>query len=135
MSAVKVIRYLLANNANLIAEVPATKITTGDIPINTVLPAIAVSHISTVVHDTVAMNSTTLLKTGRVQVTVFAKTYPQQATILNLVRKACPVTRATVNGVVVDSILTDTAGPDFYESDPEIYIQSQDFMVRFLETA
>lgn len=134
MSAVTVIRTLLANNANLIAVVPATKIMAGAIPLNTDLPAIAVNEISGVERNTVAMNAATVLKTSRVQVTVQAKTYPQQKSILALVRKACPVSRGTVNGIAVDSILPDTVGPDLRDDEAGIFMQSHDFMVKFRET-
>lgn len=133
MAAVKVIRYLLANNAPLLALVPAAKIMAGAIPLNTVLPAIAVNHISTVERNSVAMNSATVLATSRVQVTVQAKSYTEQKSILELVRKACPVSRAIVNGVVVDSILPDLAGPDLRDDEAGIFMQSRDFFVRFTE--
>lgn len=133
MAAVKVVRYLLANNSPLIAVVPATKIMAGVIPLNTVLPAIAVNHISTVERNTVAMNDATILATSRVQVTVQAKTYTEQKSILELVRKACPVSRGTVNGVVVDSIIPDIAGPDFRDDEAGIFMQSRDFIVKFQE--
>lgn len=134
MSAVKVIRYLLANNANLTAVVPAARIMAGEIPLNAVLPAIAVNEISTVERSTVAMNAATVLATSRVQVTVMSKTYDEQKSILALVRKACPVSRGTVNGVAVDSIIPDIAGPDLRDDDARIFFQSRDFIVKFQET-
>lgn len=135
MSAVKVIRYLLANNANLIAAVPVAKIMAGEIPLNTVLPAIGVNEISTVERPTVAMNTATVLATSRVQVTVMSKTYDEQKSILALVRKACPVSRGTVNGVAVDSIIPDIAGPDLRDDAAGIFFQSRDFIVKFQETS
>lgn len=134
MSAVKVIRYILANNANLIAVVPAAKIMAGVIPIDTVLPAIAVNHISTVERTTVAMNTSLVLATSRIQVTVMTKSYTEQKTILELVRKALPNTNGTVNGITLDSILPDLAGPDLRDDDAGIYMQSRDFTVKFNET-
>jgi len=133
MSAVKVVRYLLANNAPLLAAVPADRILSAVIPINTVLPAICVNHISTSERVTVAANDSTILATSRVQVTVQAKTYADQKAILELVRKACPLSRATINGVVVDSILPDIAGPDFRDDEAGIFMQSRDFIVKFYE--
>jgi hypothetical protein len=130
MSAVAAIRYLLANDATLVAQVAATKIMAGPIPINTVLPAISVQEISQIPHNDVGMNSTSVLSTSRVQVTVLAKTYATQKSILELVRKACPNTHGTVNGVAVDSILPDSAGPDLYDADAVIYMQSRDFIVK-----
>lgn len=129
MSAVRAVRYLLANNANLIAVVPATKIMAGVIPLNTVLPAISVSEISSIENTTVAMVPT--LMTSRVQVTVMAKTYATQKSILELVRLALPVSRGTVDTIAVDSIIPEGAGPDLRDDDAGIFIQSRDFIVRF----
>jgi hypothetical protein len=131
MSAVAAIRYLLANNAALIAVVPATKIMAGTIPVNTVLPAIGIQEISTVERTNVDMSSTSLMETSRVQVTVLAKTYATQKSILELVRKACPNTKGSIDSVVVDSILPAGAGPDFEDVDANIYTQSRDFIVKF----
>lgn len=134
MSDVKVVRYLLANNANLIAVVPATKIMAGVVPIATVLPAIAVNHISTLSRNIVSMSAATVLATSRVQITVMTKTYAEQKSILELVRKALPNTNGSVNGITVDSIIPDIAGPDLRDDDAGIYFQSRDFIVKFQES-
>jgi len=135
MSGVIAIRSLLANNVALIAAVPASKIMAGVIPLGTVLPAIGISHISTVERKTVAMNDAKVMATERVQVTVQAKSYTDQKSLLELVRKACPNQRASVNGIVVDSILPEIAGPDLRDDDLLIFIQSRDFIVRFIESS
>lgn len=134
MSAVKVVRSLLASNWPLLQVVPAAKIMAGAIPLNTVLPALAVSHISTVERNTVAMDTATVLATSRVQVTVQAKSYAEQKSILELVRKALPNTHATVKGVQVDSILPEGAGPDFRDDEAGIFMQSRDFLVKYTES-
>lgn len=131
MSAIKAISYLLSHNSNLIAAVPAAKIFAGQIPINTVLPAVAVNEISTTEYLTVALNESKVTETTRVQVSVQTKTYATQKSILELVRKALPNTHATVNGVDVDSIVPEGAGPDLRDDDANIFMQSRDFMVRF----
>lgn len=133
MSDVIATRYLLANNAPLIARVPAAKIAAGAIPIGTVLPAVAINHIDTIERLSVDMAGTKIMATARVQVTVQAKTYIDQKQILELVRRALPNTRGTVNGVEVDSILPDGSGPDLRDDDAGIYMQSRDFIVKFLE--
>jgi hypothetical protein len=132
MSDVKVVRYLLANNAPLVAVVPAEKIQPGVIPQGTVLPAIAISHVSTVRRKTVDRGATEYC-TARVQVTVQSKSYAEQKRTLRLVRDALPRTRGTVHGVEVDNILHDIDGPDFNDSDTEIYMGSSDFIVTFHE--
>ena len=134
MSGVIVIRYLLANNVALTALVPAAKIMAGVIPIATVLPAIGVHHISTVERNTVAMNSAKVMATERVQVTVQTKRYSEQKSILELVRKACANKRATINSIAVDSILPAGAGPDLRDDDLDIFLQSRDFIVKFVES-
>lgn len=131
MSGVRVIHYLLANNATLVAACAAAKIFTGKIPLGTVLPAISVNEISVVERLTVAMTAASEQLTARVQVTVQAKTYTDQKAILLLVRKACPNTRGSVDSIDVDSILPDGAGPDFRDDDAGIFMQSRDFIVRF----
>lgn len=131
MSGVAIVRYLLANNAPLIGQVPAAKIMGGALPIGTALPAISIMEVSGSSRLTVAMNESKRLNTERVQVTVESKTYPLQKSIMQLVRDALPVSRGTVNSFDCDSILPDIESPDFYDEDAAIYMQSMDFIVRF----
>ena len=135
MSAVKVIHYLLTHNSNLLAVVPAAKIFSGAIPLNTVLPAIAVNEISVIERRTVGMNTPTILSTARIQVSVASKSYSDQKSILELVRKACPNTAGLVNSVNVDSILPEFVGPDLRDDDAGVYLQTRDFTVKFFATA
>jgi|SRR3990167_2568590 len=134
MSDVKAISYLLRNNANLIAAVPAAKIFSGVIPINTALPAIVVRHIDDIEYKTLK-NSGAKLITARVQVTVQAKTWDSKVTILELVRIALFTTRSTVNGVVVDSISSEGSGPDLDDYEAQIYERSRDFFIRYVLSA
>lgn len=135
MSGVAVIRYLLANDAAVTAQVPAARIFGGPIPLNTALPAIGVEKISGTQLQTVAMSESPRLRTDRVQVTVHAGTYPAKETIVSLVRAACGNRHATVNAIAVDSILDAGEGPDFDDPGAFIYERSLDFMVRFSATA
>jgi hypothetical protein len=107
---------------------------TGAIPLGTTMPAIAVSEISVMERNTVGMNAAKVLATARIQVTVQASSYADQKTVLDLVRKACPNQRGTVNGVAVDSIVPDVAGPDLDVPDAGLFMQSRDFIVKFTET-
>lgn len=131
MSGPAVIRYLLANAAPVTAQVPATRIVSGLLPMKTALPAISVTQISGVERLPVDMPASGRFRTDRVQVTVLAKTYPSAKTILELARAACANVAGTVNGVAVDSILPDGVGPDFQDADAEICEQSRDFLVRW----
>ena len=131
MSGVAAVRFLLANNAPLVAVVPAAKIMAGVVPLNTVLPAVSVMEVSGVPRNTVEQGEPKKFITERVQVSVLAKTNPEQKSILALVRAALPTSRGTVNGVAVDGILPDMEGPDFYDDSLVIHAGSQDFFVRF----
>lgn len=129
--AVSPVWHLLSTNATLIAQVPAARITAGVIQQGTTLPAIGVNHISTVREQSVS--GPTGICRSRIQVTVHADTYPKQRSILALVRAALPRSRGTVNGVAIDSIVTDTEGPDARNDAAGIYQGSQDFLVVFTE--
>jgi hypothetical protein len=132
MSDVKAIRYLLANNVSLVAVVPAAKIMAGLIPQGTVLPAIAVSHVSTTRQRMIASPGVELL-TSRVQITAIATSYPQQKTILGLIKAALPRTRGTVNGVTVGSLLFELAGPDFRDDEIVSFMGSLDYIITHSE--
>ncbi len=139
MSGVVIIRYLLANNAPVLAIVPAAKIMTGDVPLNTALPAIAITQISSIPHTDVSMTDAKM-HTDRVQVSVLLKGpqgspsglgYPGQKALLKLVLAACPNQRGTVNGVAVDAILPDIEGPDLYDDPTSLFSGSRDFIVKY----
>ena len=132
MSGVAAIRYLLANDATLIATVPATRIMAGILPINTTLPAISIRQISGNRHNVISHSSNELIS-ERVQVSCLADTYAEQKTILGLVKDALPGTYDTINGVKVDSITQDFTGPDLYNDDPVIYEQSVDFIIKYVD--
>ena len=141
MSGVAVIRSLLAGSAAITAIVPATRIAAGDLPLNTVMPAIAVTQISSVLRLTLQMSETPKMHTDRVQVSVLFKGpegspagtgYPGVKALLKLVLAACPNQRGTINGVDVDSILPDLEGPDLQDDETALYSGSRDFMVKWL---
>ncbi|MDQ1925228.1 hypothetical protein, partial [Massilia pseudoviolaceinigra] len=77
-------RALLVAHAPLTALVPAARIAAGTIPTGT-LPAIGITEISGIEHDTVARAGNSVV-TARVQVTVYASSYPQQKAILKAAR-------------------------------------------------
>jgi hypothetical protein len=131
MSGVTAIVYLLKNNGTLTASVSASNIKAGVIPVNAVLPAIGVTEVSDVDAFRKVATGANEFAMSRIQVTVMAKTYPSKKAILELVRLACPNQRGTINGVYVDSIMSEGAGPDFDDEEKFIYIQSRDFMVKF----
>jgi hypothetical protein len=130
MSGTAITKSLLGANAALVAQVPATRIFVGDVPLNTTLPAISVKRISGTSYLPVAMNLTTTFQTQRIQVTLLTKTAAQDA-IWALIRPALPNTRGTVSTFAVDSILPDIEGPDMFDQVALIYQQSTDYMVKF----
>jgi hypothetical protein len=129
MAGVSAVRYLLANNAALVALVPAAKIFVGVVPINTVLPAIAVTQIDGVPHLDVAVTQAGRINTDRVQVTVQSKAY--QTDISKAVLAALPNQSGTINSTKVDSILPDGEGPDLFDDSAIIFERSRDFLVRW----
>lgn len=140
MSGVAVIRYLLANDAPLIAVVPAASIKAGSLPQKIVPPAISVTTVSSVRRNTVAMTETTTLVTERVQVTLHVHDseregtdYAGLVTGMRLIRQACPNQRGTINGVAVGGIVPDIEGPDLEAPDEGILARSQDFIIFWTE--
>lgn len=131
MSGVAIVTYLLAHASAVTAKVPANQITAGATPINTPLPAISVTQISSTQRNIVGMNAAKYLVTERVQVTVQAKSYPDQKAILALIRAALPESRGSINGFACDSIVPSSEGPDVYDYEALIYEQSVDFIVKF----
>ena len=131
MSGIKVIHYLLGQSAALVAAVPAARILTSYVPLGTTLPAVCVNEISVVEDWDLAMGAGRLAR-ARIQVTVHAPSYIEQKDLLELVRLACPNQRGVINGVTVDSILPDAMGPDLRLDDAGVFMQSRDFLVRFV---
>lgn len=132
MSGTAIIRTLLAADSALLAVVPADRIKAGVLPLNTAMPAISITSISGVPFMTLKMPTSGNLWTDRVQVTVHAATYPQQKSVLALVRAALPSTRGTVGSFVCDSISIDMEGPDMFDLELSIYSGSQDFLARYI---
>jgi hypothetical protein len=110
--------------------VSADKIKPGHVAVETVYPAISLREISGTEH-TLVKRGTNMLVRERVQITVYAATYPQLKSIIALIRAALPGTRGTVNGFVVDSVEYDNDGPYLYSDDPVTHEQSLDYMVKF----
>jgi hypothetical protein len=113
----------------------------GDLPLNTIMPAIAVTQISSSVRLTLRMSETPKMHTDRVQVSVLFKGpegspagtgYPGVRALLKLVLAACPNQRAIINGVDVDSILPDIEGPDLQDDETALYSCSRDFLVKWI---
>jgi len=128
MSGVAIIRNLLYQAVNV-------PIISGVLPINTALPAIGITQISGKLRDTLAGDELKRLETERVQVTVVAKTYVDQKSYLRTVRNTCKAVEKMIalssESVTCKSILEEFVGPDFYDSEAGVYMQSVDFMVKY----
>ncbi len=135
MSGVAIVRYLLAHDVNLLAEVPAARIMPGVLPLKTTLPAISIKSVDATPRRPVDASSTKNLVIERVQVTVLTKDYPKKTTLLNLIRDALPVSRGTVNGFRCDSILPDSDGPDLDDPETPVFERSRDYIVKWHEVA
>ncbi|MDN2700165.1 hypothetical protein O0882_28030 [Janthinobacterium sp. SUN073] len=133
MSAVKVIRALLAVHAPVLALVPAARIVAGTVPQGMPLPAICLAEISRVELPTVSRGQRTVQVTARVQVTVHASTYPDQKAVLQAARLGAGAHTGTVAGVAVRSVMRDVVGPDMTDDEAGVYQQSRDFKVVFVE--
>src|SRR3990167_754410 len=138
MIGVSAIRFLLANNAAVLAVVPAARIVAGDLPINAVMPAISIRQVSSMPYNTIKTNEANKPHADRVQVTVFRKAepddrgYPGLKTLLNLVLAACPSQYSTVNGISIQSITPDIEGPDLPIPELALFTRSRDFIVKFV---
>ena len=141
MSGVAVVRYLLANNAPVVAVVPAARVIAGDLPLNTTLPAISITQVSSIPMNLLRTNEANKLHTDRVQVSVLFKGpqgtpagtgYPGVKALLKLVLAACPSQRGTVNTFAVDSIQPDLEGPDLYDDATALHSGSRDFIVKWV---
>lgn len=124
--------------ALLLAHAPVTSIVgeqvfAGDVPVDETLPAIGIREISRIEQDTVARNGSATVVTARIQVTVYTGNYPDQKALLQAARLGPGTYTGTVAGVQVLSVLRDAVGPDMQSMNPEIFQQSRDFKVTYLE--
>jgi hypothetical protein len=136
VSGPAIINYLLSNNAGMTALVPADHILTGVLPLPEQMPCVCVQQIDGQQHNTLAMSETPSLVNNRVQVTAFSRDgtatgYAAVKAIIAQAVVACPHTRGAIAGFVVDSILPDSEGQDFYDPATLIYSQTQDFLVTY----
>jgi len=143
MSGVSVVWYLLKTNSPVLAVIPATRIVSGDLPLNTVLPAISVMQISSIPYNLIRINQANKVHTDRVQVSALFKGpqgspagtgYPGVKAMMRLILAACPNQRGTVNSISVDSITPLGGGPDLFDDATALYSASYDFSVKWIGT-
>lgn len=143
MSGVAIVRAMLVGDIDVVAVAPAARIVGGDLPLNTVLPAISITLVDGLPRLDVEMAADKpRMHVDRVQVTAFVKSavatpagsgYPGLQTLMRAILRASrkSMRGREVAGVTVDSVLPDMEGPDF--SDPVTAIQSRtrDFLVKY----
>lgn len=133
MSAVKVMRALLHAYPAVVALVPLERVVAGTVPQESELPAIGIKEIGRNEFATVARTEKRVLVRSRVQVTVYAKSYPEQKAVLRAANLGPGVHTGVVAGVTVRSVVRGEVGPDLSEEDAGIFEQSRDFMVSYIE--
>jgi hypothetical protein len=131
VSGSSIVRFLLANNAGVVAAVPASRIKVGYIRQGAALPAISVKKISGDQENTLAMGASTYMVSQRIQVTLAVQHGVAVADIWALIRAALTPTGATVNGFAVLAILPDSEGPDIEDRQSITDTSSVDYMVWF----
>lgn len=137
MSAVAIVRSLLANYAPLLALVPAERIYVGAAPQYTTFPIVSVTRIYGDEIKTIARRQGGKTMWTRVQVTVLAKDpggYALSERILKAVALGRGVHTGQVLSYYVKSILPQGEGPDLPVGDDKIHEKSRDFMVTFSES-
>lgn len=137
MSAVAIVRNLLANWAPLLALVPKEKIFLGAPPQGTVTPWVTVAQVYGDEISTIARRQVGKTMRTRVQVTVVTKdpgAWAQGDQILKATALGRGVHTGQVLGYDVKSILPAGEGPDLPWDDNQIRQKSRDFMVTFSES-
>lgn len=133
MSATAIIRALLVAHAPLSALIAPGKIFVGDVPQETALPALSITEISRSELATVSRGQSTVLVTARVQVTVLAPTYPKQKELLAAAKLSAGTHTGTIAGFPVRAVTREGVGPDLRNYEPNIFEQSRDFKVAYIE--
>lgn len=135
MSAVAIVRELLATWPALTALVPPARIIAGPIQEGTALPAVGVTEISVYAkQQSVSRSSRTETVSSRVQVTVLTNNdYPMMKRILLAAKRGGGVHTGMIKGYQVNSVIPTSVGPEMPVGTDKIYEQSRDFIVVFAE--
>lgn len=133
MNGVAAVRQLLANDVDLIAAVPAARISAGVLPSGTELPAISIMSVS-VADRNIPNPGATRHVVERVQATVMAADYPTLKSVMAKVKRAGADKMPMVPGIANVTVHTDGVGPDFMNEEASIYMQPLDFRVTYSET-
>lgn len=127
-----VIMSTLLRTFGPVTDIVGAEIYAGNVPQSATLPALGIKEISRVEQDTAAREGGALV-TARIQVTVQTKSYPQQKALLLATKLGGGVHTGLIAGVEVRSVLRDAIGPDLSDDDAQIFEQSRDFKVTYIE--
>lgn len=132
MNGVVVVRSLLVANIGFQGLVPDGRIAAGNLPQGTNLPAISLLSISRVDRNIPAPGPKRRVR-ERVQVTAFARTYPEAKAILAAARRVAADQMPMIADISEVTVHTDVTGPDLLDEETGIHMQTQDFLVSFNE--
>lgn len=132
MNGVAALLQVLGADAALTALVPAARIMAGILPLDTALPAISVTLVSSVDRKVISAGALRHVR-QRVQATVLASGYPEQQAVMAAMRRAAADSFPTVPGISRVTIHTESTGPDFMDRPAALYAGSQDFRVTYSE--
>ena len=133
MDGVAAVRVAFVADATLTGLVPADSIHAGPLPLDATLPAISLASVSSVDWNIPAPGSTRHVS-ERVQATLHARNYPEMKAIKRSARHAAAdKIGLEVPGILVVTIHTEAAGPDFMAADASIWMGTQDFITTYTE--
>lgn len=132
MSAEQIMHTVLTA-ATAVTAVVGARIYPGELPQGTAMPALGISHISTVQVPRIDASAPQTLVQSRIEVTVLSKDYVALKDLVNKVRAAGNYQRGTIDGFSVVSMTRETIGPDMRDSDLTLFTQTVDFVVVWFE--
>ncbi|MFW2829878.1 hypothetical protein [Sphingomonas sp. ID0503] len=135
MSGGAIMGALLTAHAPLTAIVPMDGIRMDVLPSGWPLPGITVGEVSGNDRQKLCNGIGGTRVTDRVQVTVHARDVEQRAALILLVRAAGRGRIGSIAGLTGVSVLVGAKGPTFRDDAATIFMQSQDFMVSYIEAA
>lgn len=132
MSATTVIRHELASISAVLDAVPASRIFIGMLPKGTALPAIGITSVYGEPRNTLSMRESSRLIHERVQVTAYARSYPELDGLIRIIAGQIKNKRGEITQLQVRSIIPLSVGPHLEGVSPVIHTQSLDFRVSYL---
>lgn len=133
MNGVLVMLTLLKAHAPLVDLVPVDSMVAGTVPQGDPLPAIGVSEVGRNDFQTLAQDEGRTLVRARIQVTAYTKDYGLLKDIIQAAKLGSGTHAGIVAGAKVRSVRRLGVGPDLSDEAADIFEQSRDFMVTYLE--